>query len=76
MNISQEDFRWMVEGMTADLIRLLMERDGYTMPEAFSVVYGSATYRALLHPESHFYYQSPGYVYSYLKTELETGCLQ
>ena len=67
----KEDFQFMVEGMVSDLIQLLIERRGLTMTEAFDFVYKSKTYENLLNPETMLYFQSPGYVYSYLEDELK-----
>jgi len=60
----------MVEGMTSDLVQILMERRGLPMAKALDIVYKSATYEHLLNPETRLYFQSPGYVYSYLEDEL------
>ena len=60
----------MVEGMTADLIRLVMENEQLSMPDAFDKVYNSRTYQNLLNPSSQLYYQSPGYVYTCLRAEV------
>lgn len=67
MSVTQEQFESMVEDMTTDLISILMERQNLTMPEAFKKVYTSPIYEALRNPQSHLYYQSPGYVYSCLE---------
>ena len=61
----------MTEGIAADLIQLLMDRQGYTLPHAVEAVYGSDTYSALLRPASGLYAQSSGYVYSLLEEELQ-----
>ena len=66
----QEDFQFMVEGMISDLVQILMDRKGLSLPEAADVVYTSKTYEHLLNPETRLYFQSPGYVYSYLEEEL------
>lgn len=66
MTVTPEEFQSMVEDMTTDLIRLVIEREGLTMPQAFEKVYKSPIYTALCNPDSHLYYQSPGYVYSCL----------
>ena len=71
MNVSQSEFQYMVEGMTADLIVLLIQREGYTTEQAVSAVYGSRVYEALRNPRTTLYYQSPGYVYSHLVEELK-----
>jgi len=70
MNISEQEFRYMVEGQTADLIRMLIERNGYDMKSAVDAVYQSNTFAALNRPQTGLYYQSPGYVFDYLQEEL------
>jgi len=70
MRVSEQEFRFMVEGITSDLIQLLMDREQYTLSQAVEAVYGSSIYQALLRPSSGLYAQSPGYVYEYLQKEL------
>ena len=69
MSITEGQFQYMVEGMTSDLIRLVMENEHLPMSEAFDKVYNSRTYENLLNPKSQLYYQSPGYVYACLCAE-------
>ncbi len=64
MTVTQGQFESMVEDMTVDLICLVMERKGLSMPEAFHLVYTSPIYEVLRNPDSQLYYQSSGYVYS------------
>ena len=71
MNISEQEFQFMTEGITSDLIQLLMDRENYSLPEAITAVYDSDTYSALMRPASGLYIQSPGYVYHYLSKELK-----
>jgi len=71
--MGKEEFQFMIEGMVSDLIQLLIERQGMTMTDAFDTVYRSKTYENLLNPETRLYFQSPGYVYSYLEEELPTN---
>lgn len=66
MTVTESQFQYMVEVMTSDLIRLVMENEQLTMPEAFDRVYNSKTYEHLHNPKSQLYYQSPGYVYACL----------
>jgi len=68
--MGKEEFQFMIEGMVSDLIQLLMKRRGMSMADAFDTVYRSKTYENLLNPETRLYFQSPGYVYSYLEDEL------
>jgi hypothetical protein len=70
MNVSEQEFKFMVEGITSDLIQLLMDRKSYTLPHAVEAVYSSNTYNALLRPQSNMYFQSSGYVFSLLNDEL------
>ena len=69
MTLTEGQFQYMVEAMTADLIRLVMEHEHLSMPDAFDKVYNSRTYQNLLNPLSQLYFQSPGYVYEHLCTE-------
>lgn len=70
MNISEQEFRFMTESITSDLIQMLMDKKHYTLPKAIEAVYNSNIYRALLRPTSLLYTQSSGYVYHYLSQEL------
>ncbi|MBQ6726964.1 MAG: hypothetical protein IJQ89_10355 [Bacteroidales bacterium] len=71
MNVSEQEFKFMVEGITSDLIQLLMDRNQYSLPKAVETVYGSNIYSALLRPTSGLYAQSSGYVFSLLENELK-----
>lgn len=75
MNISEQEFKYLVEGITSDLVQLLMEREQYTLPHAVEAVYSSNIYRALLRSTSLLYSQSSGYVYSLLENELKQSHL-
>lgn len=70
MTVAKEEFQYMVEATASDLVRMLMEQTGASMREAFDTVYNSQTFRALNDPQSTYYYQSPGYVYEQLQSEL------
>lgn len=70
MQITQSEFRYMVEGITADLIVMLIERKGYATEQAVKTVYASHVYEALINPATNLYFQSPGYIYNYLNQEL------
>jgi hypothetical protein len=71
MNVSEKEFQFMVEGITSDLIQLLMDREHYSLPQAVDAVYNSNVYRALLRPASGLYAQSSGYVYLFLEKDLK-----
>ena len=71
MNVHEKEFQFMVEGITSDLIQLLMDREHYSLPQAVDAVYNSNVYRALLRPASGLYAQSSGYVYLFLEKDLK-----
>lgn len=60
----------MTEGITSDLIQMLMDRKHYSLPKAVETVYESKIYNALIRPTSGLYAQSSGYVYVLLEKEL------
>ena len=70
MNVSQREFEYMKEHLTKCLIAMLMEREGVSIREAFDIVYNSVTFAKLSDPETGLFFQSPGYVYSYLESEI------
>lgn len=64
----------MKNDMVKDLASLLMDKDkSLNMEQALSLVFNSDTYQKLLDDKTRLYFQSPRYVFSYLKNELETG---
>lgn len=69
MNISQEDFEYMKEGVIRDMLTILVEERGKTMAQAFDIVYNSETLKKLESPATGLYFQSPRYVLSFLDTE-------
>jgi ClpP class serine protease len=71
MNVSQAEFQNMKEEIVKDLISRLMEERGLTMQEAFDKVYNSHLFEKLNDPKTGLYFQSSGYVYSYLQEELD-----
>ena len=48
----------------------------FTVEQALRAVYNSELYQKLCNPKTGLYFQSPLYVYDYLKTEIKTGKLQ
>ena len=71
MNVSQAEFQNMKEEIVKDLISRLMEERGLSMQEAFDKVYNSRLFEKLNDPKTGLYFQSSGYVYSYLQEEIE-----
>lgn len=66
------DFQYMVECSTRDVISLLIERDSMQMDEALDKVYNSRTYENLQNENSGLYIQSPEYVYEELMHEIHS----
>ena len=60
----------MQEDMYVKLIQILMEKYGYTLEKAMDTLYNSETFARLQDANTGLYYQSPGYVYSFLNSEL------
>lgn len=70
MNVSQAEFQNMKEDIVKDMIVRLMQEKNISMQEAFDLVYTSRLFKKLDNPRSGLYFQSSGYVYSYLTDEL------
>jgi len=63
--------------MVKNLALMVMENDpSLSMEQALSVVMNSDTYQKLQNEATRLYYQSPGYVYSFLENELKTGVMK
>ena len=71
MNVSQAEFQNMKEEIVKDLIARLMDERGLTMQQAFDTVYTSRLFLKLSDPKTGLYFQSSGYVYSFLESELK-----
>ena len=61
----------MKEDIVKDLIARLMDECGLTMQQAFDAVYTSRLFLKLNNPKTGLYFQSSGYVYSFLDSELK-----
>jgi hypothetical protein len=48
-----------------------MEERGLSMQEAFDLVYNSRLFEKLNDPKTGLFFQSSGYVYSYLQEEID-----
>lgn len=67
----------MKNDMARDLASLLMDKDSaLSMEQALNMVFNSETYQKLLNDKTRLYYQSVGYVFSYLQQELGTGKIE
>lgn len=70
MKVTEQEFKFMVQALTIELITLLMQEEHMAMPEAFDTLYQSRVFAKLSEPSTGLYYQSPRYVFSYLKEEM------
>ncbi len=70
MTLTEGQIKMMQEDMYAELIQILMEKYGYTLEKAMDTLYNSDTFARLQDANTGLYYQSPGYVYSFLNSEL------
>ena len=63
------DFDYMVECNARDIALMLMEDENISIEEALRLLYASKTYENLKRKDTGLYFQSPGYVYEYLRRE-------
>ena len=71
--MNQTTAQYLFEGVSADVVRYLVERDGMTLKEAIATFHNSETFSKLEDFENELYIESPAYVYSLLKSELRYG---
>lgn len=67
LNVSQQEFKYLKEHLTARMIQILTEEQGYSIEEAFECVYTSPIFDKLSDARTGLFYQSPRYVLSYIK---------
>lgn len=73
---AMNDVEYQIECTTRDLATYLVRDFSFTVEQALRAVYNSEFYQKLCDPKTGLYFQSPLYVYDYLKTEIKTGKLQ
>ncbi len=73
MKLTNTQIECMIEDLSSEIIRILMEEWQYNMTQAMEIYYNSDTFERLSDPATGLYYQSAGYVYDFLKKELTTG---
>lgn len=61
----------MKEEIVKDMISRLMEERRLSLQQAFDAVYTSRLFEKLSNPKTGLFFQSSGYVYSYLLEELD-----
>ena len=65
-NVTPQEFKHLKEQVTARMIQLLAEEQGYTLEEAIDRVYTSPIYEKLSDAATGLFFQSARYVLSYL----------
>lgn len=73
--MNERNARYLFEGISADVVRYLVERDGMELEEAISTFHNSETFARLEDFETELYIESPAYVYTLLQSELKNGRL-
>lgn len=68
-------FLFQIECVAKNLMTMLMEKYLWDTPTALDRLCESETFDRLIDPECGLYYESPVYVFSFLKSEIETGSL-
>ena len=61
------------DDLAVELAGYLVDDYHYTPQEAIDVLYTSETFERLQDDSTGLYYQSPGYVYTFLQNELKKG---
>ena len=65
--------KFLIDCITDDVTRYIMEDHGLSVTEALDIVYTSQYYDKLTDLGTGLYYQSSSYNYEYLKRELKYG---
>lgn len=73
--MNENNARYLFEGISSDVVRYLVERDGMDLPEAIYTFHNSETFSKLEDFDTGLYIESPAYVYDLLKSELKNGRL-
>lgn len=68
--MKKSDFKYMKEAVVADLALLLSKDLNLNIEDSLSKIYNSETYTKLNDPKTGLFFQSSGYIYSFLKDEL------
>ena len=71
--LTPEQIQTMKEELTVELVDWLMATYGYSPQEALDTLYTSETFDRLQNTATGFYFQSVGYVSSFLKNEIENA---
>lgn len=64
--VTPQEFKYLKDQVTARMIQILTEEQGYSLEDAIDRVYTSPIYEKLSNPSTGLFFQSPRYVLSYL----------
>ena len=67
LNVTPQEFKYLKEQLTARMIQILTEEQGYSLEDAIDRVYTSPFYEKLSDASTGLFFQSPRYVLSYFK---------
>lgn len=73
MALTKEQIQLMKDDLCTELAGYLVDEYHYDPQQAIDVLYMSETFERLQDNATGLYYQSPGYVYSFLQNELTTA---
>lgn len=65
-NVTDQEFKYLKDLVTARMIQILTEERGYSLEDAIDRVYTSPIYEKLSDASTGLFFQSPRYVLSYL----------
>ena len=71
--LTSEQIQLLKDDLCVELAGFLMDVFHYTPEEAIDALYTSETFERLQDNNTGLYYQSAGYVYSFLQNELRNG---
>ena len=74
-DINTNTAKFLFEGISADVVRYLVERNDMDLQEAISTFHNSETFVKLEDFSTGLYIESPAYVYDLLMSELKNGKL-
>jgi hypothetical protein len=66
LNVTQQEFRYLKNQVTARMIQILTEEQGLSLEDAVDRVYTSPIYEKLCNSSTGLFFQSPRYILSYL----------
>lgn len=69
--LTPEQIQLLKDDLCTEIVGFLMDDFHFTPQEALDILYTSETFDRLQDDETGLYYQSPGYVYSFLMNEMK-----